>query len=298
MNSNRADLSGRAELPGDLAEALQGLRLELGTFGASLSYFASVGSTNDEAAALAVGGAGEGTTVVAELQTAGRGRMGRTWYSPPGAGLYVSVVMRPRSPQAGPGVRPAPGSPGEAPAPLPSLLTLMAGVALCDAVRETTGLRAEIKWPNDLVCGRRKLAGILAEAGVSLNGAGFVVVGIGVNLRPVEYPREIASRATSIEEELGRRVDRGALLACLLVHLSRCRSALSDGREDDVLNRWRQLSPSCVGSVVEWQDAAGSWRGTTAGVDHDGALLVRTSDGLARIVSGEIRWNPGLGARG
>ncbi len=298
MNSKRCDTSGLAELPGDISEALREVHAELGTFGSPLSYFASIGSTNDEAARLAARGAAEGTTVIAESQTSGRGRLGRTWFSPPGAGLYLSVVMRPRSARGPQGIATHAGSPAGAPAQLPSLLTLMAGVALCDAVRETTGLPAEIKWPNDLVCGSRKLAGILAESGVSGDLAGFVVLGIGVNLRPVEYPREIAARATSIEEELGRRIDRGALIARILVNLAQCRAALDDGRADGVLDRWRRLAPGSVGAVVQWQGPDGLRRGTTAGLDQDGALLVRDGDRVERIVSGEITWERGTRGRG
>ena len=115
--------------------------------GASASrvyWFTSVGSTNDIAASLADAGAGEGTTVVAEAQTSGRGRHGRVWHSPPGAGLYMSVILRPADAQP--------------------LLTLASGVAIAEAVRACTGLPAEIKWPNDVMIGKRKLAGILAEA--------------------------------------------------------------------------------------------------------------------------------------
>jgi BirA family biotin operon repressor/biotin-[acetyl-CoA-carboxylase] ligase len=124
-----------------------------------MHWLESVSSTNDIAARLADLGAEEGTTVAAEAQTAGRGRMGRTWFSPPGAGLYLSIVLRP------PSVVQLPAGQGFSPVPdLSTLLTLAAGVALAEGVQAGTGLSAEIKWPNDLLVGKRKRAGILAEA--------------------------------------------------------------------------------------------------------------------------------------
>src|SRR5690606_6342284 len=143
----------------------------------------STASTNDEAARLAAAGATQGTTVVAAAQTAGRGRLGRAWFSPPGAGLYASVVIR--DPRAAP------------------LLTLAAGVAIAEGIRAAAGLPVEIKWPNDLVVDaglgrRRKLAGILTEGSSGVDGLQFVIVGFGVNLLPAAYPADIADRATSL----------------------------------------------------------------------------------------------------
>src|SRR5688572_27678266 len=139
--------------------------------GRHITWLESTSSTNDIASRLAQAGAEEGTTVVAERQTAGRGRHGRVWFSPTGAGLYVSVIVRPARDESN----------DERPA---ALLTLASGVAIAEAVRAVTGLPAEIKWPNDVLIGKRKLAGILAEAAVQAGTLQFVVVGFGVNLRP------------------------------------------------------------------------------------------------------------------
>jgi BirA family biotin operon repressor/biotin-[acetyl-CoA-carboxylase] ligase len=283
-------VSHSVDLPGDLADAMARSGPDLGAFGTPLFYFPAIGSTNDEACRLAASGAVEGTTVVAEAQTAGRGRLGRTWFSPPEAGLYLSVVMRPDQRVTTPRDPARAAGQAAAPLPLPAQLTLMAGVAVCEAVRDTTGLPAQIKWPNDLVCGHRKLAGILAEAGSSAGDSAFVVLGIGINIRRVDYPRDIAARATSIEEELGRPIDRGALFARTLANLAGCRRDLREGRVGDVLARWRALAPSSVGARVEWLTADGSRRGVTAGLDRDGALLVRAGDHVERVVAGEIRW--------
>ncbi len=273
-------------MPGDIAEALALARGRLGPFGSPLLFFSAVGSTNDIAARLAAAGAAEGATVVAEMQTAGRGRLGHTWFSPPGAGLYVSVLVRPdgwADPRAG--VDSAAAAP-----PLPALLTLLAGVALCEAVREVTGLPVEIKWPNDLVCGRRKLAGILAEASAQGAGIDSVVIGFGINVRHVSYPREIGARATSIEAELGRAIDRGLLLAHALQGLAACRAALREGHVASLLERWQRLAPACRGASVEWRGAGRARRGVTAGLAADGALLVDVDGGPERVLSGEIVW--------
>jgi BirA family biotin operon repressor/biotin-[acetyl-CoA-carboxylase] ligase len=170
------------------------------------------------------------------------------------------------------------------------MLTLAAGVALAEAVRETTGLAAEIKWPNDVVCDRRKLAGILAEASAQGVALDYVVLGFGVNIRAVPYPPDVARRATSIEAELGRPIDRGLLLARALSGLAACRAALREGGSAGVLDRWRRLSPSAVGAPVEWRGPSGPQAGRTAGLDADGALLVECDGAVERVVAGEIIW--------
>ena len=286
MRSGFSDLSSAIAPPADVAEALASTSAGRGAFGSPLFYFSTIGSTNDLAARLAGSGAGEGTTVAAEAQTAGRGRLGRTWFSPQGAGLYVSVVIRPDPAQGQ-----APGKIRQALAlPLPAMLTLAAGVALAEAVRETTGLSAEIKWPNDLVYERRKLAGILAEGSAQGAALDYVVLGFGVNIRAVAYPPDVARRATSIEAELGRPVDRGLLLAGALSRLSACRAALRQGDAAGVLDRWRRLSPSAVGSPVGWHGPGGTQAGRTAGLGSDGALLVEHDGVVERVVAGEIIW--------
>jgi len=285
LSSDPSDLFQAVEPPPDIAGALAASRDRRGGFGAPLVYFPTIGSTNDVAARLAGAGAPEGTTVAAEAQTAGRGRLGRTWFSPQGAGLYVSIVIRPDT-RAG---LADDGQPAAAPG-LPAMLTLAAGVALAEAVRETTGLEAEIKWPNDLVFDRRKLAGILAEASAQGSELDYVILGFGVNIRPVTYPPDVAQRATSIEAELGRPVDRGLLLAKALENLSACRAALRRGDVGGVLDRWRRMSPGAVGARVEWRTPAGAVTGRTAGLDDDGALLVERDGRLERVVAGEVIW--------
>ena len=284
MSSDPSDLSQAIAPPADIADALAASRDSRGGFGAPLFFFPTIGSTNDLAARLAAGGAPEGTTVAAEAQSSGRGRLGRTWFSPQGAGLYVSIVIRPDA-----GGRGRQGGAAAAPG-LPAVVTLASGVALADAIRESTGLQVEIKWPNDIVCARRKLAGILAEASAQGADLEYVILGFGVNIRPVTYPPEVAQRATSIEAELGRPVDRGLLLARALAHVSACRETLRSGHIGGLLDRWRSLSPSAVGARVEWRAPGGPVGGRTAGLDHDGALLVNRGGRIERVVAGEVIW--------
>jgi len=226
-------------------------------------WHASLPSTMDAASALAHEGARHGVVIVADEQTAGRGRRGTIWQSPPGAGLYFSFVARPDNPAL-------------------SLITLAAGVAVRDGVQSATGLAADLKWPNDLIVGPRKLAGILAE-GISIGSPDqAVIVGVGVNVQPAAYPPEVAARAVSLEGELGRSIDRGLLLSEILIALW---DRLAQ-RPGDILQAWRAASPNATGTRVEWDGR----HGTTAGIDDSGALLVKTSAGIERIIAGELRW--------
>lgn len=267
-----------APVPAELVEAIERVRPRLGPIASALRYFTSIGSTNDEAAALSADGGGEGTVVIAEAQMSGRGRQGRTWFSPPGAGLYVSVVLMPGRARAN----------AER---ATSLLTLMAGAALAAAVERSTGLGPDIKWPNDLLVGRRKLAGILAE-GVTgaAGGVQSVVLGYGINVGPASYPPELADRATSLETELGRAVDRAALCAETLASLAEGYHALLDAQYDAILARWRERAPARHGARVAWDTLSGPRRGVTVDIDEQGALVVRTASGLERLNAGEVRW--------
>lgn len=279
MSSNRSDttLYQAADLPGDFATALERARGRLGTLGSTVVYFPTVGSTNDVAATLAARADAEGTVVVADSQTAGRGRRGHEWFSPSGSGLYVSVVLVPGRAPHGRGARAA------------RLVTLAAGTAVAEAIETAAGLRVDVKWPNDLyVCGR-KLAGILAE-GTGVQTGDPIVLGYGINVGPAAFPPELRDRATSLETELGRPVERAALLAESLAALARRYDDLIDGRFDAILDGWRARAPGCTGASVSWTTHAGRTAGVTAGVDGDGALLVLVGDRVERVVAGEIQW--------
>lgn len=241
-----------------------------------LRYFAEVDSTNDEALALAVRGAEDGTAVMAGLQRAGRGRRGRSWFSPPEAGLYLSLIVRPCD------------WPGGVP-----LVTLGAGVAASRAVTQACGLPVELKWPNDLVVGRpwRKLGGVLSEAVTGSGRVDAVVVGIGINLQPAAYPPEIAGQATSVETELGRQVERGPLVAMLMAELAAVIARMRSGPADWLCSQWRSLGRSGLGRApVRWQQA-GEWRqGIAVDIDEQGALIVHAGGVRERIIAGEVFW--------
>lgn len=236
-------------------------------FPSSIVRLSKVGSTNDAAAAIGT----EGAVVVAEQQTAGRGRRGRSWFSPPGSGLYVSMVLDPSSAT----------DPGRA----RQLLTLAVGVALSDAIEASTGLRADLKWPNDLYVGHKKLGGVLAEASNAT-----AIVGYGINVRPAAFPPELVDRATSIESELKRPIDRDALLAATLATIDTRYGDLLEGRFDAILDAWRRLAPGAHDARVEWTRGSTVMSGITNGIDCDGALIVRVGDTIERIIAGEVRW--------
>jgi BirA family transcriptional regulator, biotin operon repressor / biotin---[acetyl-CoA-carboxylase] ligase len=297
LKSNRSDSDGTPkEVRYELTEAIARARPRLGRLATTVEHFASVGSTNDvalqrsakalaerersasERSASLLGersaerSAIEGLVVVADEQTAGRGRRGHTWFSPPGAGLYVSVVLAPATARVDPGRATI-------------LTTLAAGVALAEGLERATGLRVDVKWPNDLHVSQRKVAGILAES-----TAESVVLGYGINVATVSLPLELRDRATSLESELGRPVDRAIVLVETLAALASRYDDLLAGRFDAVLDAWRARARSANGARVQWNQAGGILSGVTAGIDDRGALLVRVGDRIERIVAGEVTW--------
>jgi BirA family biotin operon repressor/biotin-[acetyl-CoA-carboxylase] ligase len=275
-------------LPTELAHPLERWRADgrLAPLGETLYFFPTVASTNTVAAGLADRAAEDGTIVVADQQTAGRGRAGNVWFSPPGAGIYVSIVVRPSAMP--------PGTPAPA---WVRWLTLAAGVALAEGLLQATGLPVAIKWPNDLVVapsgtvrGARKLAGILAEAQSGQSGLDTVVLGYGVNIGVSVYPPDIRHRATSLEAELGRPVDRGVVLAATLEAMARWIARLRTRGGAVVTSRWRALGLGVSGAPVEWTEASVRRRGVTAGLDEDGALIVRQGTASSRLTAGEVTW--------
>ena len=244
---------------------------------ADIRWYDSVPSTMDIATALASQGAPHGVVVAAHHQSAGRGRRGSTWLSPPGAGLYFSFIARPTFAKVTVGPRDAWRIP---------LMTLAAGVGVRDGIASATGLEPDLKWPNDLLVDRKKLAGILAEGHALGSCDEAVVIGVGVNVQPSAFPPDVRTRATSIEGELGRAIDRDLLLAEILNGLEHRLSALTQ-KPDDILQAWRAASPSATGTRVAWDGR----HGTTAGIDETGALLVKTIAGLERVIAGELHWH-------
>jgi BirA family transcriptional regulator, biotin operon repressor / biotin---[acetyl-CoA-carboxylase] ligase len=226
--------------------------------------FESLPSTNTELARLASEGAVEGESVVADEQTAGRGRLQRAWSSPKGAGLYFSILLRPTIPQN-----------------YWPLITFMAAIAVGDALREAAGLQTDIKWPNDLLSGERKICGILAEATDTPSGRA-VVLGIGINLTQNAFPPEIADVATSVFEAAGHPVDREQILIALLDALSRWYALLDHPAQ--IVDAWSNRSSYAIGKLVQVSNGDDVWQGITCGVESDGALRLRTSSGEIKLV--------------
>jgi BirA family transcriptional regulator, biotin operon repressor / biotin---[acetyl-CoA-carboxylase] ligase len=230
-----------------------------------IRWFAELDSTNRYALEQARRGVPEGLVVVADHQSAGRGRLGRTWTAPPGASLLVSVLLRPAAVEA-------------------TRVTLAAGLALVDAVAVVAGVTAGLKWPNDLVVGERKLAGILAEAELG-SGAPAVVVGIGCNVNWESIPDELAEIATACNLEAGHAVDRDALLDALLEHLDERLAALGSPA---LLADYRSRS-STLGQRVRVETPAAVVVGTAVDVGTGGELLVRDDAGVVHpIRAGDV----------
>jgi BirA family biotin operon repressor/biotin-[acetyl-CoA-carboxylase] ligase len=250
----------------------ESIRSELHTdfVGQQVVCLDSVSSTNDVAKRLAQRGAPEGTLVVAEEQTAGRGRQGRRWLAPKGSSLLFSLVFRP----------------SPTPTTLPQLL-MASSLAVAEAIEHSTGLPVRLKWPNDILIGGKKAGGILIEAGFSGEELDYAVVGIGlnVNLDPTEIP-EIANSATSLSAELGRNVPRLQVLHSLLRSMEREYLVLKGG--EPPYARWTARVAQ-VGQEVEVNTPWGQERGRLDRVGEDGTLFLHREDGTeVQITVGDV----------
>lgn len=245
--------------------------LTTAALGRALHVFPELDSTNVTARELAAAGAAHGTVVIADAQRQGRGRLGRSWASPPGLNLYLSVVLR-----------------GELPIERVAQISLLAGVATCETVREWCA--AEIKWPNDVLADGRKVAGLLAEMATSGTDP-VVVLGIGVNLNATldDFPPELRDKAGSLRLAGGAAVDRARFVGRLLSALElRYEQWRRDGFAP-IAAAWRVLAP-CLGQSIRVLEPGDSVvEGTVVDIDGDGALRIRGADGREhRVVSGDV----------
>jgi BirA family biotin operon repressor/biotin-[acetyl-CoA-carboxylase] ligase len=237
----------------------------------TIYHFATLGSTND--ALKQMSDAPEFTCVVADQQTAGRGRRDRVWHSSAGNGLYLSVLLRPPK--------------GTAKIPL---LSLMTAVVVAETVIDRGVTGVEIKWPNDVLISERKLSGILIESGSIGSGEARIIAGIGVNLNHQSFPDELAPMATSLKIETGQEIVVDEFRDQLLERLEQWYSFWKRGGDKAILDRWRQLSSQACGQQIIVMLDHEQFTGETVGVNEDGALLVRTSEGVLRtILSGEVK---------
>ena len=234
-------------------------------------YFETIDSTNRKARDLADGGAAEGTLVLSEAQTKGRGRKGRTWYSPPEGGIYISLILRPLI------------SPAEAPK-----FTLLTAVALAEAIVSLTGLSIDIKWPNDILINGKKLAGILTEMSTEMDAVNYIVVGLGLNVNTPAFPVEIGQIATSIRIETGESFPRVMIIQEYLKRYEDYYDIYQKTGFDAVINRWKDLS-NIIGKKVEVEVIGKRFIGEALDIDGDGALVLKDDQGgIHRIVSGDI----------
>ncbi len=238
-------------------------------FGAALRFFEQVDSTQQAAMAAAREGAEEGSLFAAEQQTAGRGRHGHQWSSPPGAGIYASLLLHPRRPAA----------------KLP-WLTLAAGLALADAVQAVCGLQSDLRWPNDLLLQGKKFCGILLECsgeGVDMAAA----LGFGINVAGSALPAELSPTATALDQHTAAPCRRDRLCIAAVEALLRRYAAWQQGDDAALRRDWERRSGYARGLRVR---VGGSWEGVTEGLDEEGFLRVRTATGeLRTVVSGEVR---------
>ena len=240
-------------------------------FWEKVQCFETVDSTNLIVKDWAQQGAEEGRSAVAEEQTAGRGRRGRSWISPPGENLYFSILLRP-----------------QAEASRMAMITLLMAIAVTQSVRELH-LDAKIKWPNDVVINGKKICGILTEMYQSAAGSFFLVIGTGINVNQKEFPEEVKKTADSLALELGTDVDREVLLASVLRHFLDCYDSFLETMD---LSGQKELYESFLvnkGRVVEVLDPKGKWQGTAIGIEKTGELLVQRKDSSVEAVyAGEV----------
>jgi BirA family transcriptional regulator, biotin operon repressor / biotin---[acetyl-CoA-carboxylase] ligase len=261
-----------SKLPDILAPSL--IRPELGdnAIGHRIIHFFKTDSTNTVATRLASEDAPHGTVVVAEEQTAGRGRFGRSWHSEKSSGIYTSIILRPKL------------SPALAPA-----LTLMAGVAAHRALTTATGLSFDIRWPNDLLIGGKKVCGILTEMSADFDSLHYVVLGIGINVNHSEVPADLKGVATSVRLEGKKTFSRPNIFVALLKELERQYATLSEYGTAPIATAWAAASTFADGRRVRVTSSDGPFTATTAGLEPTGALRVRKENGeVISLVSGEV----------
>jgi len=254
-------------------EVLQGLKTSVLT--GPVHHFETLDSTNNYAKELAAREAPEGTVVIAETQTLGRGRLGREWDSPPGVGLYVSVVLRPQLP----------------PMELPQI-TLTAAVAVVRATHRVTHVTPGIKWPNDLIVHGKKLGGILTEMETESDRIRHVVIGLGLNVNNAVFPPELAKTATSLAQVVGGTLSRVELLKAWLEEFEDLYKRFLNQGFPEILEEWKRYAVT-LGRAVTVRQGPREISGQAVDVASDGALLLLTPAGeIVRVTSGEITPEP------
>jgi BirA family transcriptional regulator, biotin operon repressor / biotin---[acetyl-CoA-carboxylase] ligase len=256
--------------PDRYSEAEISAGLETEYLGRSIFCYESIDSTNEEAKRKALAGAPNGSLFVSEQQTGGKGRLGRSWASPAGTGLWCSLLLRP-------GILPL----------RISVTTLLAGLAVTRAIRSLTGCDAQIKWPNDIIIGGKKVCGILTEMTAEVERVEFVIVGIGINVNNTAFPENIRDKATSIRMEIGKPLRRVSLLQEILIQFE---TLLKQNAESDPVF-WEDYKKLCIslGRRVSFTRRGAAVKGTAVDISPEGELIVELDDGTKEIVTaGEV----------
>ena len=273
----RLELSAEPEdavmKPEDILTAVK-LRRQIGESitGKEIKCYDEVDSTNNEAKRLGENGAPSGVLVTAEFQTAGKGRRGRFWVSQRGSGIWMSFLLRPKILPAG-----------------ASMLTLTAALAVVKGIKESCGLATQIKWPNDIVSGGKKLCGILTEMSAEPEHIHYVVIGIGINAGQEEFPEELKKKATSLYLETGIGIDRSEVLAAVVHAMDEYYRIFLETGDLSRLKAEYEKHLVNLGQEVVVTAASGDDRGVCLGIDKTGELLLQMEDKtIKRIVSGEV----------
>ena len=247
--------------------------LKTACVGRKIYAFGVLKTTNDYAFKLAEDGAPEGSVVIAEEQTAGKGRLGRTWYSPPGVGIWCSIILRP------------PLFPWEAPR-----MTMVAALAAARCIHSVIGLRATLKWPNDVLIENRKVCGILTELCAEIDLVNFVIIGIGLNVNQQreEFPEDIQEKATSLRIECGTKISRIAVLHSLFMEFESIYGQMMEAGFSSLRREIQSLS-CVIQRVVSVRLKNRTYQGKVLDIDNQGHLVVELTNGqVEHIEAGDI----------
>ena len=261
-----------AGMPDTIAAEEVGSRLRTVRMGREIRYFSRIDSTNQYAKRIAEEGAPDGTLVIADEQTAGKGRSGRTWVTPPAEAIAFTLLLRPKL------------SPGRI-----SMVTLVMGLAVAKAVNRLYHISAGIKWPNDIVTRGRKLCGILTEMSAEVERVHYIVIGVGINANLTSFPEELRDIATSLKLELGHEVNRAELVAEVMAQFERLYEQFETaGSMENILQEYNNLCLNS-GRSVRVLDPEGEYTGLSHGINALGELLVETQDGeIRKVYAGEV----------
>jgi BirA family biotin operon repressor/biotin-[acetyl-CoA-carboxylase] ligase len=256
-------------LPDRLLPALVANGLDTESIGKKIVYYARIGSSNDEAERLARAGERDGTVIVAEEQTSGKGRIGRVWHSPKGKGVYFSIILRPELPPA-----------------RVSFLTLCSAISAAEAIQNCSGLRAFVKWPNDVLISGKKVCGILTELATEADRINYAIVGVGINVNQDASDLAALPTATSLKIEKGEEVSRLELAKAFLESMDDHYALLLAEQYGRIIDKWLDVSET-IGKRILTQSLSGKkWEGLATGLDEDGCLLLRLDSGMIKRITG------------